>query len=226
MRKFSILAVMAMAMFCLAGVAMANTLVDLDFVRVDNAATASVYADGLGNQNLLAGNYILNVRTPSGSGNPFVEVSSYCVEPTWAPTSPQVYELFPITSGSLKAVAWILSQDYTTLAPAAQAAAWELAWDWCNGNTYDLDSGYFRLYSGVDADDVKTIFDAALAAVGAGFDASGYVLFHSPLGGATWENPQDYIGRNPVPIPPSALLMGSGLLGIGLLGWRRKAKEV
>jgi hypothetical protein len=27
-----------------------------------------------------------------------------------------------------------------------------------------------------------------------------------------------------VPIPPSVLLMGSGLLGLGLFGWRRKAK--
>jgi hypothetical protein len=27
-----------------------------------------------------------------------------------------------------------------------------------------------------------------------------------------------------VPLPPSALLLGSGLLGLGLLGWRRKSK--
>jgi hypothetical protein len=28
--------------------------------------------------------------------------------------------------------------------------------------------------------------------------------------------------ENAVPIPPSALLLGSGLLGLALLGWRRK----
>jgi len=28
---------------------------------------------------------------------------------------------------------------------------------------------------------------------------------------------------NPVPLPPSVLLMGSGLLGLGLIGWRRKS---
>jgi len=30
------------------------------------------------------------------------------------------------------------------------------------------------------------------------------------------------VNGNPVPIPPSALLLGSGLLGLGLVGWRRK----
>ena len=28
-----------------------------------------------------------------------------------------------------------------------------------------------------------------------------------------------------VPIPPSVLLMGSGLLGLGLVGWRRRQKK-
>ena len=27
----------------------------------------------------------------------------------------------------------------------------------------------------------------------------------------------------PVPIPPSALLLGSGILGMGLMGWRRRS---
>ncbi|MEJ2071774.1 MAG: PEP-CTERM sorting domain-containing protein, partial [Syntrophobacterales bacterium] len=31
--------------------------------------------------------------------------------------------------------------------------------------------------------------------------------------------PDPYI---PTPVPPSLLLLGSGLLGLGLLGWRRK----
>ena len=32
----------------------------------------------------------------------------------------------------------------------------------------------------------------------------------------------DNVSVNSVPIPPSAFLLGSGLLGLGLLGWRRK----
>jgi hypothetical protein len=42
----------------------------------------------------------------------------------------------------------------------------------------------------------------------------------------------DFVGGNPgglitdpVPIPPTALLLGSGLLGLGLIGWRRREKK-
>lgn len=225
MRKARIfLAVLAMVVLW-AFSAKANTLVDLDFGRVENSAAVYVHADGLGDVHLLAGTYVLNVRTPSGSSNPFVEVSGFCVEPTWAPTSPEVYEVLPITSGALKMVAW-MDQTYsgTALAAAAGVAGWEASWDWRNGNPFSLSEGNFKLYSGVDATDVTTIFYAALAAVNCGFDASGYVLFHSPPGGPTWKIPQDYVGPNPVPIPGSMFLLGSGLFGlVGLRSWRKKA---
>ena len=34
-----------------------------------------------------------------------------------------------------------------------------------------------------------------------------------------------FAGNGVVPIPPSALLLGSGLLGLGLVGWRRREKK-
>ena len=52
-----------------------------------------------------------------------------------------------------------------------------------------------------------------------GYDAAVYIV-------ADYVNfnPSGYVGEacNPIPIPPSALLMGSGLLGLVGLGWRRK----
>lgn len=41
-----------------------------------------------------------------------------------------------------------------------------------------------------------------------------------------WESSKsESFVNNPVPIPPSVLLMGSGLLGLGLVGWRRREKK-
>lgn len=42
---------------------------------------------------------------------------------------------------------------------------------------------------------------------------------NQPLGDKDYN---DLVARVVVPVPPSALLMGSGLLGLGLLGWRRR----
>ena len=210
------------AVICLPAVASAYPLVDLYEVRVDNAATSNIYAQGFGNIDVYAGNYIVSVRNPSGSGNPYIEMSGYCVEPALSSNTSRVYELLPIAAGSdFAAAAWILSQGYTTLAPAAQAAVWELTWDTALGNPYNLSADNFRLNSGINAADVKTIYDAAIVAMNAGFDPSGYVIAHNPVGSPGWEFSQDYMIQNPVPLPPSVLLLGSGLLGVCLLRRRK-----
>jgi hypothetical protein len=57
------------------------------------------------------------------------------------------------------------------------------------------------------------------------------VLFHLLVTGVTADTAVNFVqfsyGTNGavVPIPPSVLLMGSGLLGLGLVGWRRREKK-
>jgi hypothetical protein len=141
----------------------------------------------------------------------------------------------------------MLSTNGTFTTAANVAPGWALNG---NGNTIALDdlaaggSAPTNTIIG-PADSGTGMYSSANSSI-VGTNASGYHDTHSPFMYGTASVPVEWIlsvpgatldtrvqsvtfsfGTAPgdnhvVPIPPSALLLGSGLLGLGFLGWRRK----
>ena len=219
---------------CLPGSASA-TIVSVAEDIVANAVSVNIYAVGIGNVGTEAGNYMVKYSTA-----PTTLVSGFCIDPHYSNKAFSPYEVQSITEGSgFEAAAWVLSRGYSpALAAAAQVAVWELTWDSQYGRGFDLANGDFRLNSPLTTSfvtDVTNIYNAALTGRGAGFDQAPYAMLHSPAnsGGTDY---QDYIvanpfytpptGGSPAPIPASFVLLASGLLGLGLLGYKKKAVPV
>jgi len=210
-----------------AGRAWANTVYVAE-VEVANPLSVNIYAVGIGDVGTEAGNYMIKYQT-----DPNTLVSGFCIDPHYSSDlfNPYLVQSIPKGSG-FEAAAWILAQNYSpALAPAAQVAVWELTWDYQYGRAFSLTTGDFRLntpdpVTSQLAMDVTAIYNAALDGIGPGstFDSSRYVTLHSPVtAGAT--DYQDYVmpNPNPTPVPATAVLLGTGLLGLGLLSRRKKA---
>jgi len=103
-----------------AGIASAVPIT-LNEVGVNNAAIVdgTFKAQINGTYNVYAGYYQLSINGASA-------VNGFCVDPAWAPTSPQKYDLRAIGSGTKYAeAAYLLSLSNKGNAAAVQVAIWE-----------------------------------------------------------------------------------------------------
>jgi hypothetical protein len=213
------MALALVAVICLPGMASADT-VWLAYMGTVPAGVTNItetlsppYSGGV-----YTGNYTIAYQTA-----PSAIINGYCVDVQ--DSSPvgtfEPFKVVPITPGSAyAAAAWVLSQGYSGMATEeGQVAVWELVWDYRHGNAFSLTAGNFKLNdpnptTSQFATDVGTIYTNALNAVNGGWNPSGYVIVQN-------DTYQDFVVPNPVPIPPTALLMVTGLLGLVGLGWRR-----
>ena len=80
-----------------------------------------------------------------------------------------------------------------------------------------------NITGGTASDPINIYYNAANAA---NFYFSGGtnldIPFATGFGAVKWD---PTVPSSPVPLPPSVLLLGSGLLGLGAMGWRRKHQE-
>jgi hypothetical protein len=198
------------------------TPVQLKEVGVVPGTPVNIHAGAIGDINgAQAGNYQIQFTNSNGP-----TVSGFCVDPRYALSGFNSYDLLPIVAGtSYAAAAWVLDQKYQGYqATVAQIAVWELVWDW---RTLNWDDGIFRLlntttnYATLETD-AEGIYKAALYAFDHdGISADLLSKYRVASNGGFGAGGQDYIV--PVPVPPSAILLCSGLLG--LAGIRRNFKK-
>ncbi len=195
------------------------------YTGVAPGETATINIVGFYNGGALAGIYNFKITDDAVFSGSY---QGFCVDPAFSDPGPYEATIAAVLNNSkYEAAAYLLNKYFTqtpsnALAAKYQLAVWELVFDY--GNGYDLASGKF-IYTGGYTNDVSALVTEASGAL-SGFSPGGFYIAKAP---ATGENygvrPQDFIFQK-VSEPGILLLLGTGMLGLALVGRKTRRQRV